>query len=142
MLNFLRADPVRSMDQVRAMKPLDDPLSSLPFISETLSSLRKEIDDETTLLGFVGTPWTLAAYAMEGKAERHCMNTKVCHCRQPTSLVILGCALDYTACAQSTEEPPVAMHPDAQSNSMHDDSAALPPNCCRLLITLHSCRKS
>ena len=59
------------------MKPLDDPHTSLPFIHETLSTLRQEITPDTTLLGFVGTPWTLAAYAMEGKAERHCINTKV-----------------------------------------------------------------
>jgi len=61
--------PIRSMEQVQALRPLDDPSSSLPFIHEILSTLRKEIDDETTLLGFVGTPWTLAAYAMEGKAD-------------------------------------------------------------------------
>jgi hypothetical protein len=35
------------------------------------------MDDETTLLGFVGTPWTLAAYAIEGKADRDCKQTKV-----------------------------------------------------------------
>jgi uroporphyrinogen-III decarboxylase len=30
-----------------------------------------------TLLGFVGTPWTLAAYAIEGKADKECKETKV-----------------------------------------------------------------
>ena len=64
------------MEQVKAMLPLDDPSASLPFIQETLSAIRSEIDSETALLGFVGTPWTLAAYAIEGKAERHCFNTK------------------------------------------------------------------
>lgn len=40
--------------------------------------IRQEIDgQDTTLLGFVGTPWTLAAYAMEGKADRDCKQTKV-----------------------------------------------------------------
>jgi hypothetical protein len=38
---------------------------------------RKEVDGQATLLGFVGTPWTLAAYAMEGKADRDCKQTKV-----------------------------------------------------------------
>jgi uroporphyrinogen decarboxylase len=32
---------------------------------------------EATLLGFIGTPWTLAAYAMEGKADKDCKQTKV-----------------------------------------------------------------
>eukprot|EP00983_Pelagomonas_calceolata_P007587 246711-Pelagomonas_calceolata.AAC.2 len=31
----------------------------------------------TTLLGFVGTPWTLAAYSIEGKADKDCKETKV-----------------------------------------------------------------
>jgi uroporphyrinogen decarboxylase len=64
------------MEQVKALKPLDDPTKDLDFIQETLSGLRYEIDKQTTLLGFVGSPWTLAAYAVEGKAERHCLNTK------------------------------------------------------------------
>lgn len=82
------ADPVRSMEQVEGMTPLDDPASSLPFIQEILSSLRQEIDSDTALLGFVGSPWTLTAYAMEGAAERHCKETKVhclhdvCHCSE------------------------------------------------------------
>lgn len=38
---------------------------------------RREVDGQATLLGFVGTPWTLAAYAMEGKADRDCKQTKV-----------------------------------------------------------------
>lgn len=55
---------------------MDDPASTLPFVAETLSALRKEIDGQATLLGFVGTPWTLAAYAMEGKADKHLLKTK------------------------------------------------------------------
>jgi uroporphyrinogen decarboxylase len=71
------ATPIRSLEQVKQLKPLDDPSSSLPFVHEILSSLRKEVDGQSTLLGFVGTPWTLAAYAMEGKADRDCKQTKV-----------------------------------------------------------------
>jgi uroporphyrinogen-III decarboxylase len=70
------ADPLTEENWKR-MKPLEDPEGSLPFIKEILSSLRKEIDADTTLLGFVGSPWTLTAYAVEGKADRHCKRTKV-----------------------------------------------------------------
>lgn len=56
---------------------MDDPAAQLPFIGETLSSLRSAIDGETALIGFIGTPWTLAAYSMEGKAEKDCRVTKV-----------------------------------------------------------------
>ncbi len=58
------------MDAVRAMRALEDPDAALPFIREILSTLRGNVGGEATVLGFVGTPWTLAAYAIEGAAER------------------------------------------------------------------------
>ncbi|GFH11531.1 uroporphyrinogen decarboxylase, partial [Haematococcus lacustris] len=68
----LIATPIRSMEQ-----PMADPDSRLPFIRTILSSLRHELaGSEAALLGFVGTPWTLAAYAMEGKADKDCKETK------------------------------------------------------------------
>ena len=73
---ILCADPLTEQTW-KNMKPMEDPEGSLPFIKEILGSLRNEIDSETTLLGFVGSPWTLAAYACEGKADRHCKKTKV-----------------------------------------------------------------
>lgn len=78
--------PIRSMEQVKELVPLDDPEAKLPFIQPILSTLRQEIDDETTLLGFIGTPWTLAAYSMEGKADRHLVNTKQIMTQNPEIL--------------------------------------------------------
>lgn len=66
------------MDAVKGLRPLEDPATSLPFIRTILSSLRQEVEGQATLLGFVGTPWTLAAYAVEGKADKECRQTKVC----------------------------------------------------------------
>ncbi|GAX79183.1 hypothetical protein CEUSTIGMA_g6623.t1 [Chlamydomonas eustigma] len=71
------SDPVRSMERVKSLRPLLDPSSSLGFTGETLSALSKELSGSgATLIGFVGTPWTLAAYAMEGKSEKDCKETK------------------------------------------------------------------
>lgn len=60
----------RREDQVRALRTLDDPDSSLPFIRQILSTLRTNVGSDSTVIGFIGTPWTLAAYAMEGAADR------------------------------------------------------------------------
>lgn len=66
------------MERVKALRPLEDPATSLPFIKTILSSLRGELQGtEATLLGFVGTPWTLAAYSIEGAADKECKKTKV-----------------------------------------------------------------
>lgn len=64
------ADPVRTMDRVTKLLPMDDPTTKLAFVGETLRALRQEVGGESTVLGFIGTPWTLAAYAMEGKVDK------------------------------------------------------------------------
>lgn len=61
--------PIRTLEQVQQLRPLE-PESSLPFIREILQGLRQEVGDRATVLGFVGAPWTLAAYAIEGKSSK------------------------------------------------------------------------
>jgi uroporphyrinogen decarboxylase len=79
-------ESVRTMDQVRKLKTLDDPDKSLPFIRPILSTLRKEIEGQSTMLGFIGAPWTLAAYAIEGKSDRHLVVTKQMMTKNPEIL--------------------------------------------------------
>ncbi len=57
-------------EQLRELRMLDDPDSSLPFIRQILSALRANVGGEAAVLGFIGTPWTLAAYAIEGASDR------------------------------------------------------------------------
>ena len=61
--------PIRSQSQINALRPLD-PEASLPFIRDILQTLRREVGDQAAVLGFVGAPWTLAAYAIEGKGSK------------------------------------------------------------------------
>lgn len=62
--------PIRTQDQIDALKPLE-PDQSLPFIKTILKTLRQEVGNKSTVLGFVGAPWTLAAYAIEGKSSKN-----------------------------------------------------------------------
>ncbi|MEO1401085.1 MAG: uroporphyrinogen decarboxylase [Cyanobacteria bacterium J06635_1] len=62
--------PIRSQAQIDQMTPLE-PDDSLPFIRQILTTLRQEVGNEATVLGFVGAPWTLAAYAVEGKSSKN-----------------------------------------------------------------------
>ena len=49
----------------------------LPFIKEILNTLSREAEEaNTSLIGFVGAPFTLAAYTIEGKSSKHCLVTK------------------------------------------------------------------
>jgi uroporphyrinogen decarboxylase len=62
-------DPIRTQAQVDALRLLE-PEVALPFIKPILQTLRAEVANQSTVLGFVGAPWTLAAYAVEGKGSK------------------------------------------------------------------------
>lgn len=61
--------PIRTAEQVKNLLPFN-PAECVPFVGEILQTLRKEVGDKATVLGFVGAPWTLAAYAIEGKSSK------------------------------------------------------------------------
>ncbi|MDZ8262267.1 uroporphyrinogen decarboxylase [Nostoc sp. ChiQUE01b] len=61
--------PLRTQEQIEGLHPLE-PEAALPFIKTILQALRSEVGDKSTVLGFVGAPWTLAAYAVEGKGSK------------------------------------------------------------------------
>lgn len=63
------APPIRTQEQIDNLHPLE-PEESLPFIREILQTLRREVGNRAAVLGFVGAPWTLAAYAIEGKSSK------------------------------------------------------------------------
>jgi uroporphyrinogen decarboxylase len=51
--------------------------ATVPFIREILGTLSKEAEEgNTSLIGFVGAPFTLAAYTIEGKSSKDCLTTK------------------------------------------------------------------
>jgi uroporphyrinogen decarboxylase len=61
--------PIRTQEQVDGLIPIE-PEESLPFIKTILQTLRQEVGNKSTVLGFIGAPWTLAAYAVEGKGSK------------------------------------------------------------------------
>lgn len=57
------------------IKPID--LDSLDFVGKTLQSLRQKLQGtDKTLLGFVGLPFTLGSYMIEGGSSKTYMKTK------------------------------------------------------------------
>lgn len=67
---------VRTEDDVRNM-PRHSFDEKVPFIRDILQRLNKEAEQaNTSLIGFVGAPFTLAAYTIEGKSSKHCLQTK------------------------------------------------------------------
>ncbi|MBC6474182.1 MAG: uroporphyrinogen decarboxylase [Hormoscilla sp. GM102CHS1] len=77
--------PIRSIEQIQQLHPLE-PAESLPFIRDILQALRQEVGNKAAVLGFVGAPWTLAAYAIEGKTSKNYSNIKGMAFSEPAML--------------------------------------------------------
>ncbi|GBG86409.1 hypothetical protein CBR_g41405 [Chara braunii] len=59
---------MRTPDDIKCLHPIE--LDTLGFIQESLRIIKNEIGDTAGLLGFVGAPWTLATYVVEGKGTK------------------------------------------------------------------------
>jgi uroporphyrinogen decarboxylase len=78
-------EPMRSYDDIKKMHPMD-PYKSTPFVAEALKALRQEVGPETAVLGFVGCPYTLATYIVEGKTSKEYLEIKKMALNEPDLL--------------------------------------------------------
>ncbi len=78
-------NPVRNLKQIEALSALE-PSESLPFVGKVLSQLRESVGNKAAVLGFVGAPWTLAAYVVEGKSSKNYAVIKAMAFREPQLL--------------------------------------------------------
>lgn len=89
--------PLRTREQIEQVHALD-PESDLPFIRTILQTLRQEVGNEAAVLGFVGAPWTLAAYAVEGKTSKNYTHVKGLAFSEPELMhLLLGKLADNIA---------------------------------------------
>ncbi len=58
------ATPVRDEAAVRALRVPD--LEQLRYVFDAVTSIRRALDGRVPLIGFSGSPWTLACYMVEG----------------------------------------------------------------------------
>jgi uroporphyrinogen decarboxylase len=61
--------PVRSARDIAALG-VPDPESQLRYVLDTIRLIRHELDGNVPLIGFCGSPWTLATYMLEGRANK------------------------------------------------------------------------
>jgi uroporphyrinogen decarboxylase len=65
---------------------LIDPSTAAPFVAQALRTLREEVTPETAVLGFVGCPYTLATYLVEGKTSKEYLEIKKMAFNEPKLL--------------------------------------------------------
>ena len=76
--------PIRSMEGLKTLHPIE--LDRLSFVGESLSTLKQEVGGQAAVLGFVGCPWTLATYVVEGASSALYKNIKNMIFSQPELL--------------------------------------------------------
>ena len=63
-------EPLRSSADVeRLIRP--DPEVELGYVMDAVRLVRRELDGSVPLIGFAGSPWTLATYMVEGQGSSH-----------------------------------------------------------------------
>jgi uroporphyrinogen decarboxylase len=60
---------VRTANEIKALS-VPDPESDLGYVMDAIRLIRKELDGSVPLIGFSGSPWTLATYMVEGEPTK------------------------------------------------------------------------
>ena len=56
--------------------PIPDPETELKYVMDTIRLLKSELKDDRPLIGFAGSPWTLACYMIEGGSSKDFSNIR------------------------------------------------------------------
>lgn len=79
------------------MTPLDGE-ASVPFVGESLRQVKQAVGNDSTVLGFVGAPYTLASYIVEGGSSKNYTHIKKLAFQSPEILhALLGRLADNIA---------------------------------------------
>jgi len=62
-------NPLRSAQDI-AKLGVPDPETELRYVMDAVRLIRKELDGRVPLIGFAGSPWTLATYMVEGSSSK------------------------------------------------------------------------
>ena len=79
--------PVDSSHSIRSLPDAD--MEKLQYVFESITLVRRELDENKPLIGFSGAPWTIAAYLVEGGSSKDFRRTRGLMHSDPTSFSIL-----------------------------------------------------
>ena len=79
------SNPVRTAADIKKLA-VPDPSAELRYVTDAVSLIRKELDGRVPLIGFSGSPWTLATYMVEGRSSKDFSKIKALMYEQPKLL--------------------------------------------------------
>lgn len=74
--------PVRTEADIEKLEVIDT-ASDLAYVTDAVSMIRRELHGRVPLIGFSGSPWTLATYMIEGQSSRDFARAKTMLYTQP-----------------------------------------------------------
>lgn len=80
--------PVRDWRSVNALS-IPDPEDELGYVMKAVSTIRRELKGEVPLIGFSGSPWTLATYMVEGGSTKTFADVKKMAFEEPEVMHML-----------------------------------------------------
>ncbi|BDY06646.1 uroporphyrinogen decarboxylase [Ferrimonas sp. YFM] len=69
--------------------PVPDPEGELKYVMDAVRTIRRELKGEVPLIGFSGSPWTLATYMVEGGSSKDFAKIKKMAFAEPATLHML-----------------------------------------------------
>lgn len=74
--------PVRTEADIEQLQVVDT-AADLSYVTDAVSMIRRELQGRVPLIGFSGSPWTLATYMIEGQSSRDFARAKTMLYTQP-----------------------------------------------------------
>ncbi|MFZ7158819.1 uroporphyrinogen decarboxylase [Avibacterium gallinarum] len=82
------ARPIENKSAVQNL-PIPDPEQELRYVMNAVRTIRRELKGEVPLIGFSGSPWTLATYMVEGGSSKAFTKIKKMLYAEPETLHLL-----------------------------------------------------
>ncbi|MFZ7142356.1 uroporphyrinogen decarboxylase [Avibacterium avium] len=82
------ARPIENKSAVQNL-PIPDPEQELQYVMNAVRTIRRELKGEVPLIGFSGSPWTLATYMVEGGSSKAFTKIKKMLYTDPQTLHLL-----------------------------------------------------
>ncbi|MFZ7216206.1 uroporphyrinogen decarboxylase [Avibacterium avium] len=82
------ARPIENKSAVENL-PIPDPEQELQYVMNAVRTIRRELKGEVPLIGFSGSPWTLATYMVEGGSSKAFTKIKKMLYTEPQTLHLL-----------------------------------------------------
>lgn len=87
---------IRTEKDLSKIKKTDD-IEKLDYVFNTIKLLKKELADKKPLIGFIGSPWTVATYIIEGNSSKTFANVlKMLECEEMLLHKILDMLTDIS----------------------------------------------